>query len=378
MKSYQGSPTSLVDTFLTLSQNSSAQNKTLAGILVNEQHKYLLLRYFDNEQSFTMTTVGPQTLSLVTGSTPLLNTGATAGVMNSTWGYPSCNQLVVFADGEQRTVNFTQNTGAITWQSGLTTAQTTATLSLVGVQSYKLPANISKLKTTTITIGQLVYTAAPVQTIQEWVKLNALPYTASYPAYFFLYNNELKFWPIPAVTGELITLYAQVNVPDMTYADNTGGTILSASINSNAITGTATTFSSGSSIPLNQDLTYANLQFTATPPKGDGVAIPVQSIQSDTALTLAKPIVNSFATGGTMLLGQYPLLNPNFHDAIVYGALRIYFASVVKDPDRYQLYNGLFTERQEAMKFYLATKQVNVDLSESPTQRNPNLFIYST
>ena len=373
--------TQLKTLFKTLSLNSSTANDTLGGILLNDQHRYLLLRFFDNERSFTMKTIGSQSLvfNVVSGTTAVLS-GGTSATLTSVWPTSNitCQQLVSLSDGQQRNATFTQGSATITWQSPLSASVGTS-VSLMGVQSYPLPANVSKIKNSTITIGQLVYTPAPVQSIQEWTKLNALPYSSSIPAYFYIYNNQINFWPIPATSGDVITLNCQITVPDMTYEDNTTGTIASITANSNAITGSATTFKTGSNIPSGVDLTFANIFFTPTPPNGDGLAYQVQSITSDTILTLFKPIVYAPTnSGGTLLLGQYPLLAPDFHDAIVYGALRIYFSSIVKDTDRYTLYNNLFNEKLQQMEFYLSTKQVNVDLSVSPVQSNPNLYIYPT
>ena len=319
-----------------------------------------------------MTTVGPQSLTLTTAT---LASGSTSATLTAVWPYITCQQLVVFSNSEQRTVFFTQGSAAITWQSPTTSIQTSATIAAVGVQAYPLPANISKIKNGTITIGQLVYSPAPVQSIQEWTKLNALPYTSAIPAYFFVYNNQLNFWPIPSATGEVITIYCQINVADMTYADYTTGTLAAGGmvVNSNAVIGSSTLWATP--YPTGTDLTFANLFLTATPPKGDGLPYQIQSFTDNSNLTLLKPVVHApNISGATYVIGQYPLLAPDFHDAIVYGALRIYFASIVKDPDRYSLYDKLFQEKLQQMEFYLSSKQINVDLSVTPTQRNPNLF----
>jgi hypothetical protein len=366
MKSF----TVLKNLFVTLSQNTSAANNTLGGILLNDQHRYLLLKYFDSERTFTMLTIGPQSLTL----TGTLAIGATTGTLSAVWPSISCQQLVVMSPTDQRTVFFTQGSATIRWQSPLT-AVTTTTINAIGVQAYPLPANVSKIKNTTITVGQLVYTPAPVQSIQEWTKLNALPYTSNIPAYFYIYNNQLNFWPIPSSSGLVITLNCQINVADMTYEDyTTPGTIASGGmvVGSNAVVGSSTTWA----YPTGVDLTFANLFLTATPPQGDGLPYQIQSFTSTTALTLIKPVVNvpTPTGGGTMLIGQYPLLSPDFHDTIVYGALRVYFMSIVKDPDRYSLYNNIFNEKLDLMKFYLATKQVSVDLGDQPVPMNPNIF----
>lgn len=378
MKSF----TTLKNLFTTLSLNSSSSNDTLAGILINDIHRQLLLKFFDNERTVTMLTIGPQTLTanVLSGTTAVL-TGGTSATLSSAWSTSniSCQQLVVFSDGEQRTVNFVQGSPTITWQSPLSASVGTS-VSCVGVQSYPLPANVSKVKNATITIGQLVYTPAPVQSIQEWTKLNALPYISSIPAYFYIYNNQINFFPIPSASNEVMTLNCQIALADMTYADyTTPGTIASGgmTVGSNIVTGSSTTWTS---FPQGVDLTFANIFLTANPPQGDGLPYQVQSFSSGTSATLVKPVVNvpTGAGGGTVLIGQYPLLHPDFHDTIVYGALRVYFNSIVKDPEKYSMYNKLYNERLELMKFYLGNKQVNVDLSVSPALVNPNLFINGT
>lgn len=369
-KSFRGSSTSLVETFQTLSQNTSAANGTLATILLNDQHRYLILKFFDNERTATMTTVGGGTLATLSS----FSSGATSGTLSSTWSNISAQQLVVFSNSQQRTVNFVQNSTSITWNPPLTSAATTATITTQGVQFYPLPANVSKVKNDTITIGQLVYTPAPVQSIQEWTKLNALPYNSDIPAYFYIYNNQVGFWPIPSSSGNVISINCQINVADMSYSDYSTGTIAAGgmTVGSNALIGSGTTWTT---FPTGVDLTFSNLYVTANPPNGDGLPYQIQSFSGATSATLTKPVVNAPSiSGATYTIGQYPLLDSNFHDAILYGALRIYFSSIVKDPDRFGLYNSLFKEKLDQMQFYLATKSVNVDLGPQILQSNPNLY----
>lgn len=369
--------TGLQTQFTTLSQNTSTANLSLAKLLINQQHKYLVLKYFDTERIFTMLTIGPQTLTLTTST---LASGSKSATLTAVWPTTNitCQQLVVFSNSEQRLVTFTQGSATITWQSPTTSVQTSASISCVGVQSYPIPANVSKIKNATINVGQLVYSPAPVMSVQEWTKLNALPYTSSIPAYFYIYNNQLNFWPIPSASNEVITLNCQVSVQDMTYEDySTPGTIASSGmvVGSNAVTGSSTTWAS--TFPTGTDLTFANLFLTAAPPQGDGLPYQIQSFTSNTALTLLKPVVNVPTTtgGGTLLIGQYPFLSPDFHDTILYGALRVYFTSIVNDPTRYALYDKLYNEKLQLIEFYLSNKSVNVNLGDEPILRNPNIFL---
>jgi hypothetical protein len=434
MKSY----TALTTMINSLSLNTNAVITTLIQTLINDQHRYLIQKYFDNEKTTTITTIGPETLSLTT--TPVV--GATSATLSATWPYATCSQLVVFSDGEQRPVNFFQNSTKITWISGLagqqflTTAAipsgatsatlqtawptatqtslasfsdgstatitftqnstaiswsgglaeavqsyvnvipTNTTISCVGVQSYPLGANVSKIKNATITIGQLVYTPYPVESVTEWTKLNALPYTSSIPAYFFIYDNKIQFWPIPSNTGNVITIYCQINIADMNFADITGTIATSgAAAGSNLITTSATPFST---YPQNIDITNQNLFITIPQPGGDGLYYQVQMFTGNNTLALLKPLVYAPATNGvSFTLGQYPFLQGDFHDIIAYWVLTIYFTSIVKDTDKFGAFNTILQNKLELMKAYLSTKQVNVDLSQSPVQRNPNLFLFS-
>lgn len=358
--------------FTDLSQNNSTVNVNLGKVLINTQHRYYLQKYFDNERTYTTLTIGAQTLTL-TGTLAL---GALTGTLNTAWTNITCQQLVVFSNSQQRTVTFTQGSTNIFWQTGLT-ATATASISALGVQAYPIPANVSKIKNDTITVGQLVYTPAPIQSIQEWTMLNALPYTSDIPNYFYIYNNQVNFWPIPSTSNNLISFNYKARVADMTYADYSTGTVAVA-VGNNSFTGTATTWNTVGTYPLNVDLSYANLLITTTPPKGDGLSYPIQRFTSDTAMLTNLPVVNSpVATGISYIIGQFPLLHEDFHDVLVYSSLKIYYSSIVKDKEKYQLYSDLTKQREDLMEGYLGTKSINVDLGSQEVPNNPNLFLFA-
>ena len=360
--------------FAELSQNLTTNNVALGKVLINTQHRYYLQKYFDNERTYTTLTIGADDLTL----TGALLTAAVSGTLTSAWTSITCHQKVVFSNSEQRDVTFTQGSTNITWQTGLTSAAT-ADISTLGVQFYPIPANVSKIKNDTITIGQLVYTPAPVQSIQEWTMLNALPYTSDIPAYFFIYQNQVGFFPIPSSSGNIITFNYKTRVADMTYADYSGGTITTATAGSNLVTGNSTAWVTTGTYPTNTDLSYANLMLRIDPPTGDGLWYPIQRFTSGTALTLNLPIVNANnITAATYTIGQFPLLHEDFHDMLVYSSLAIYYTSIVKDADKYKMYDTLTKEREKLMAAYLSDKSVNVDLGQQPIQSNPNLYIFAS
>ncbi len=358
----------------TLANNNSAQAVATAKALVNDQHRYLLQRYFDNERTVTLSTVGGMNLTL-TGTVAI---GGVSATLTAVWAYPSCTQYVNFSGSQSRECTFTYNSASITWSVGLLTATTTA-ISTVGVQNYSIPANVSKIKNDTINVGQLKYQPVFIQSIQDWDNVNFLPYTSDIPQYCFIYNGTLRFWPIPSTTGNIITFNYKARVADMTYADYSTGTLANAgmAVGSTSVTGVGTSWTA---YPQNTNVLFLNLYIKADPATGgDGIWYPILQFNSATTLTLALPVVNapSITTATTYIIGQMPLLQEDFHDMLSYGALRTYFSTIVENSAKFKEYSTLYKERLDLLEDYAGTKQVNVDLGETPNPTNPNLFIYA-
>lgn len=356
--------------YTNLSNNTSTDNENLGGQLISDQHRYLIQKYFDNERTYTTLTIGAEDYTL----TGALSIGAKTATMTTTWPHISTNQLVVFSSGEQRTVFFTQGSASIYWNTALTEATTTA-ISTVGVQAYPIPATVSKIKNDTITVGQLVYTPAPIQSIQEWTMLNALPYTSDIPNYFYIYNNQVMFWPIPSTSGNIITFNYKGRVADLSFSDYSTGTLSGITSGSNVITGVSTAWSTP--YPVNVDLTIFNLFIKINPPSGEGIWYQIQKFNSATEVVLTGPIQNApSSTASAYTIGQLPLLQEDFHDMIVYGALMTYYSSIVDNDKMYQKYKNNYDERMTLLAAYASNKSVNVDLGAQPIPSNPNLFLY--
>src|SRR5260221_3631028 len=370
------SRTTLRNLFGSLSQNTSSVNLTLADQLIDDQHRLLLQKYFDNERSVTTTTTGAMSLTL-TGS---LSVGATTGTLSVVWAYPTCYQLVNFSDGEQRSVLFTLSSASISWSGGLTGSATTA-ITAVEVQSYALPANVSKLKDFTVNVGQQKFLPTEIQTRREWDLVNFLPYNSDIPNYFFIYNGFVNIFPIPSTTGYIITFNYKPRVPNLTFDDYSTGTINTAGIvsGSTSVTGLSTSWVSSAGYPIGVDISEYNLFLRANPPYGDGIWYPILQFNSNTSLTLALPVVNApnITSSTTYTIGQFPLLQEDFHDMLVYGALITYFNSIVPDTNKVKYYDAMYKQREELLADYAGTKTaLSIDLSTNPVQNNPNLYTF--
>lgn len=277
-------------------------------------------------------------------------------------------------------VTFTNNSTAISWAVGLQNSVTSA-ITTLGFQGYNIPANISKLKNDTVNVGQLKFVPAPIQTRQEWDLLNFLPYNSDIPNMFFIYNGQLLLYPIPSTTGNVITFNYKARVPDLSFADYTTGTLANAgmTVGSTSVTLTGSTLSS--EFPLNTDLTIFNIQFRADPGTGgDGIWYPVSQILTDTTLTLYLPAISTpnITTSTTFTVAQMPILQEDFHDMLVYGALLTYFSTLVDKPEKFKQFDNMYKLRLDLLEDYAGTKSVNVDLGAQPQFSNPNLYPYPT
>ena len=367
------SPTTYGDAFTTLANNNSAQSVVIGKAKVNNYHRYLLQKFFDNEKTVTITTVGAQNLTL----TGTLAVGATSATLTAPWTYPTCQQYMTFSSGEQRMTTFTQGSAAVSWADVLTKTATTA-VKTVGVQDYAIPANVSKIKDNTINVGQLKYHPTPVMSIQEWNQINFLPYTSDIPNYFYMYAGKFSVFPIPSTTGNIITFNYKTRVIDMTYDDYAIGTLATMTVGSTSVTGTSSIWTV---FPQNVDLTSQNLYLMAdVATGGDGTWYPIKQFNSATSLTLNLPVISTpNVTAATKYtIGQMPYIHEDFHDFLVYLSLRDYFSTIVSDKTKFDQYTELCKEKLEMMKDYSGTKTSTVDLEDIPNQINPNLFIYSS
>ncbi len=371
-------PTTAITATTTASLASGATSATLTVVWAYTSGTFLTT--FSNNQVLSVT--------YTSGSAAVTFLGALSSTATTT--------LTLASSTDQRLVSFVNGSTALVWSGGLLGFASTS-IATVGVQRYAIPAVISKLKIPQIFVGQLRYIPAPVETIQEWRLLNTLPYTSNIVNYFFIYNGAVEFFPIPSSTGLIIQFDYKARVPDFSiaflFSDNAGaafiagqqaydyqkGTLSGIAVGSTAITGASTSWNTTGKFPLNVDVSYYNLYLNIAAPSGDGIWYPISQFNSDTSLTLATPIVNApsaTTTAGLYSIAQLPVLSEDFHDMLPQGSLKVYFGSVKKDKEQYQLFDAMYKERGLLLEDYAGTKQVNVDLGSSPTLQNPNLYYF--
>lgn len=361
--------TDLVQYAAKLSQNTSAANIEVIKNMIQDRYKRLIQKYYSNESSTTILTVGDQ-------------------------------------------------------------------------QDYPLPFDYSKLKTGTLTIGNLKWTPTEILSRMDWDKLNTITnYYSDIPNNFFIWNGNFSLWPTPSTgstaltytgltgtltagntitagsaTGKILTSSSTViqvavssetafaagafttsggatgtitattvtigntisfnykrRVTDLSFMDYTTGTI-AATNGSSAITGSGTGFVANY-LPAAGNVFNLNLWLKITPPSGDGNWYQINSLDSATGLTLVNKYNGGSTTGASYVIGQMPVLLEDFHDLIVFDTLRTYFSTIVDNPTKKKEFNEAFEEGIMKMDEYVGSKALNVNLRGAINTINPNLFI---
>lgn len=356
--------------FTTLSQNTTQANKDLYGQLANIEHKYLLQKYFSNETKYSITTVGTQSLT----TTAILSIGDISATLSSPWAYHTTTVQVTFSSGEFRYAKVVSGSTSLTWTAPLTQAATTAIS--IGVQFYPFPPNYSKLKSMTITIGNLSWTPTEIFTTEEWNKLNVFPYYSDIPNNFFIYPGgdhgaQIGIWPIPATTGNLITYSYKFRVPDLSLADYTTPGTISVTSKTSAVTGSGTSF-----VPTT-NISNESRWIQISQPTGDNNWYQINSVDSTTGITLYQPYQGITVTGttaGTYTIGQMPLLMEDFQDMLVWKALTYYFSSIVDNKVKYEEFKRAYDEKLKLLEDYSGSNSTNVNLRGRINTINPNNY----
>ncbi len=239
-------------------------------------------------------------------------------------------------------------------------------------QFYDLPYDYSKLKTGTITIGELQWTPTEILSRADWDKLNVFPYYSDIPNNYFIYNGQIGFWPIPSTSANTITFNYKRRVTDLTLADYITGTV-SVTNGSTAVTGAGTGFLANY-LAVAGSVLNLNLWIKLTPPSGDGNWYQISSITSATVLTLVNEYQGGTTSGASFIIGQMPLLLEDYHDLLVYRPLTIYFSSVNKDREKLEEFRVLYNEGIAKLDEYAGTKALNINLRGAINTINPNLF----
>lgn len=242
-------------------------------------------------------------------------------------------------------------------------------------QFYDLLADYGSLINVTVTISSTTYTPLEVTTRQEWDRLNqSSSVTSDIPEFFYIFNNQVGFYPKPSSASNTITINFNRKIVDLSIADYTTGTIVTATNGSANIVGSGTSWTAGMAGK------WLKIAPTDAALGGDGRWYEVESIDSATTLKLTRNYegVSIVAGAGTYILGDVSILPEEFQQLPVFRATEIYFTSTKPQTVQAQLYKGLYQEGLASLQAQFSGKSTDpvVDIGiNKPEIINPNLTI---
>jgi len=239
-------------------------------------------------------------------------------------------------------------------------------------QFYNLDQTIDEVNSVNVLVSTFRITPKQAPTLEAWDQINSTTVTTSdYPEWYFVYNGQVGFWPIPSTTqANAITVNARRRPVTLNKADYITGSIVSVSNGGVAVVGTGTTWTA--------QMAGSSIQITAsnTANKGDGVWYPVLSVQSATELTLGRAYEGTVIAAGTAayILGQVSSL-PEAYDVLpVYKACQQYFQSIQPIPSESDRFEKQYDKGIAMLKasYGQRTSDVLIESSQFWVPENPN------
>lgn len=250
----------------------------------------------------------------------------------------------------------------------------TRDISLTASTQFKpAPADFKKAKTAYVTIGSTKYPIKECPSRETWDRLNTSIYTSDIPEYFFVTEGRVGLWPIPASSGNLLTLSYLRRQRKLTRPDYTTGTILTATNGSTTIAGTATAWTT----PMAGR--FICITETDTENTGDELWYEIDTISSATGLATVQPYIGTSIVAGAAAytIGQASIIPEEYQDIPVLGAVVQYYKTIKPETDLAKEFKDEYNDRFSEMSQDLGQQGTSPVLNdpEDDGMIDPNLMI---
>lgn len=239
-------------------------------------------------------------------------------------------------------------------------------------QAYNLVPTIDKVLSVSVLVSTFRITPKLAPTLQAWDQIcNTTVTTSNYPQWYFVYNNQISFFPIPSTSStNAITVHARVKPVALVKPDYTTGTITTVAALGTTITGSGTSWTTG----MIGD--YIRITAENAANKGDNVWYRISGVGSTTSITIDRPYQGTAISAGsaTYTIGQASVL-PEAQDILpVYKACQQYFTSVQPMPGQADRFARQYADGISMLKQSYGSRSgdVLIDTGEIYTNQNPN------
>ena len=204
--------------------------------------------------------------------------------------------------------------------------------SVADQQAYPKPYNCERIRAIKVYAGSYYYFPTEIKDREKWTKLNRTTVSSDSAQYFFIENDTIELYPIPAASGNTITIYFQKLVKTLSVDDYEIGTV--------SVTTPYTTSVVGSSSPVTAFVSAMVGRHII--PTDDGYSYEIESVESSTAFTTVRE-VRMILSGSAYKIAEMIPFPFGFEDLPLFGALMVYFQSK-ENPTQAQHYKQLYEE----------------------------------
>lgn len=259
--------------------------------------------------------------------------------------------------------------GDIPWPFLETTRTATTT---AATQSYVLPGNMGRLIDVYISVGTYKYVPTEVTSADDWANINNPSGVQSDTAtYYYILGNTIQFWPVPATTNNTITYDFLQSSRDISVADYTTGSIVTATNGSASITGSGTSWTAG------MVGKWIRITSTSADNVGDGLWYKISAVGSATTLTLTAVYtgVSIVAGSAAYTIGDVSLIPEKYQIGPVYYAAAEYWRKTGEEGKADRL-EAKFEETLNRLRDEEGTKGTSLVVDDGTIYQspiNPNL-----
>lgn len=201
-------------------------------------------------------------------------------------------------------------------------------LTVANEEKYQVPNGFRKIIDLYVTlqtgspVRPTIYMPEMVFDPSKWKLIKAYQLgTGDVPYFTYVENQTVNFQPIPATTGNIITLRGRVNTKSLSIDDYTAGTIVSIANGDTVVTGSGTTWTA--------DMIgrYIQIIETTAANGGDGFWYQIGSFTNATTIGLLKPYEGtSIVTGSAAyIIGQCSVIPEAYDIAVLYRSVALYW-----------------------------------------------------
>lgn len=238
-------------------------------------------------------------------------------------------------------------------------------------QFYPLFYDTDLVREINVKVSSITYTPKLSPSRQHWDSLNLVSFVSDIPQWYFIFENQVGLWPVPASTGNTINVTQKCRVIDLQFTDYTTGTISAITNGSNIVTGSGTTWGTGMAGE------WIKITPTAATNGGDGIWYLIGSVTNSTTLVLVANYGGATITTGSaaFVIGQMPLLPEAFQDTPWKAAAADYWTK--ESDERGAAFQTKYeTDIADLIKAYSApSTDMVIDDGSDFSIVNPNLFI---